>query len=1249
MLNGTIPSAFADSGATSNVGTTKDRARRAFIATGRQSDKAFRMPNGSVEAATALDVLQHGLRAPARDVHIVPSIERDSLLSISKFVDANYIALFDKDEVKIFDANNTEITVSRAAILRGWRCPDTKLWRIPLVKDVTNANTDTVLCDRPPSEFLPERPPPTEAVANVYELKTQPELIRYYHAAAGFPTKPTWIAAIKNRQFASWPGLTAKAATKHFPESEETMKGHGRKTRSGLQSTKKSRWADSTEDDDDNEDVIRIDPPPRPATRTREIFYAIYDLEDDAQLKMYTDQTGRFPKKSSRGHQYIMVLIELDSNAILVETMKNRTSAEMIRAYQVLVDRLRSAGIQPKMHLLDNECSSDFKERIKLNKMKYQLVPPHDHRRNIAETAIKVFKAHFISILCGCDKSFPMYLWDRLLPQAEHTLNMLRPSSMTPTVSAYAYLWGQHDYNANPFAPLGCKVEAHVTPGVRETWAPHTTSGYYVGNAWEHYRCHDVYISDTKSIRTCLTVFFKHKYLTMPSITPADALIRASDKLTDAISGLLPTSTVTQDAVDQLMVIFKQQARDSIDAATAQRVLRERAQTQRVVTEAQPQAQASPTPTFQVEDDDDSAPRPQAIPQITQDEDESPPAANTRQQRETRTLTQDFMLQCMEIPGYKASFTPQQAASRKYPLQFLCDLAYAVLDDETGDLLEYRHLMKHPKYKDVWTKSFGTEIRRLATTTETIFFIKKDEIPQERQGDETYARIVCVYRDGKKDKYRTRITMGGNLVNYPGDCGTPTADLLTVKLLLNSVISTPNSKFMTLDLKDFYLMTPMKRYEYFRMKIELFPQDIIDQYDLTNKVDHNGNVHCEVRRGMYGLPQAGIIAQELLEERLKAAGYSQSKITPGYWKHEWRPISFTLVVDDFGVKYIGKEHVMHLINTLRKDYEVEEDWDGKRYIGITMDWDYKKREVHLSMPEYVERALARFGHPIPNKPQHQPHLHAIPTYGATVQYAKPEDTSRKLSPQEKKFIQEVIGVFLYYGRAVDSTMLTALSAIASAQAEPTEDTMARCKLFLDYAATHQDAIITYHASDMVLAVHSDASYLSEPKGRSRAGGHFFLSSDVADPLDNGAVLNLAQLIKAVMSSAAEAELGALYINACQAIPQRQCLEEMGHKQPPTPMQTDNTTALGVVNNNIQPKRTKAMDMRFHWLRCREAQDQFRFFWRPGPTNKADYWTKHHCAAHHIEKRKEILTHKSVLAALRASLDRTPIHPAAAAA
>jgi len=184
----------------------------------------------------------------------------------------------------------------------------------------------------------------------------------------------------------------------------------------------------------------------------------------------------------------------------------------------------------------------------------------------------------------------------------------------------------------------------------------------------------------------------------MPTVTPADALIRAADSLTDAIAGLIPTPTSTMDAVDQLMVIFKQQARAANDAATAQRVLRERAQAERVIEEERQanEAQTSRTPTsfppipaispsLELEELN-----PQGLPQIMQDKPDDyndSPAANTRQQRETRSLTQDFMLHCMEIPGYKAPFTAQQAALRKYPLQFLCDLAYAVLDDETGDLL----------------------------------------------------------------------------------------------------------------------------------------------------------------------------------------------------------------------------------------------------------------------------------------------------------------------------------------------------------------------------------------------------------------------------------------------------------------------------------------------------------------------------------------------------------------------------------
>ena len=149
-----------------------------------------------------------------------------------------------------------------------------------------------------------------------------------------------------------------------------------------------------------------------------------------------------------------------------------------------------------------------------------------------------------------------------------------------------------------------------------------------------------------------------------------------------------------------------------------------------------------------------------------------------------------------------------------------------------------------------------------------------------------------------------------------------------------------------------------------------------------------------------------------------------------------------------------------------------------------------------------------------------------------------------------------------------------------------------------------------------------------------------MAGDTTYPENNGAVHTIAQIIKVVMSSAAEAELGALYINCRAAVPVRQLLEEMGHKQPLTPMQTDNSTALGVVTNRIQPKQTKAMDMRFHWLRCRSRQKQFRTYWRAGPTNRGDYVTKHHAAAHHRTVREEVLTPRRKLQNLRTRLNKT---------
>ncbi len=154
-----------------------------------------------------------------------------------------------------------------------------------------------------------------------------------------------------------------------------------------------------------------------------------------------------------------------------------------------------------------------------------------------------------------------------------------------------------------------------------------------------------------------------------------------------------------------------------------------------------------------------------------------------------------------------------------------------------------------------------------------------------------------------------------------------------------------------------------------------------------------------------------------------------------------------------------------------------------RYIGITLDWDYKKRQVHLSMPNYLKKALKQFQHNAGTL-QHSPYPSVPIQFGAKKQYATAESTALLLDAKSKRFIQQVCGKFLFLGQAFDSTLLCPISATASQSSKPTEDSMRHTQQLLDYLATQEDAVFTYRASDMILAVHSNASYLSKPKAQS---------------------------------------------------------------------------------------------------------------------------------------------------------------------
>ena len=205
---------------------------------------------------------------------------------------------------------------------------------------------------------------------------------------------------------------------------------------------------------------------------------------------------------------------------------------------------------------------------------------------------------------------------------------------------------------------------------------------------------------------------------------------------------------------------------------------------------------------------------------------------------------------------------------------------------------------------------------------------------------------------------------------------------------------------------------------------------------------------------------------------------------------------------------------------------MEEDWTGGLYCVITLDWHYEKQYVDIAMPNYVPKQHLTYGRPPPKRAQHMP-LEPIPiNYGTKSDTIIHEDPWKLLGDADKNYIQQVLGSFLYYAQAIDMTIVLALNGIATQQAEPTESTMKRFHQLLDYMATHPKAI-------MILNIHSDASYFSAGRGRSRAGVYFFLGSIPVNrqPIKlNGKIYITCVILKLVAASAAEAELGALFLN-----------------------------------------------------------------------------------------------------------------------
>ena len=227
-----------------------------------------------------------------------------------------------------------------------------------------------------------------------------------------------------------------------------------------------------------------------------------------------------------------------------------------------------------------------------------------------------------------------------------------------------------------------------------------------------------------------------------------------------------------------------------------------------------------------------------------------------------------------------------------------------------------------------------------------------------------------------------------------------------------------------------------------------------------------------------------------------------------------------------------------------------------------MDWNFTGGYVDISIPEYVPESLKRLRHTPEKSPQFSPHEHAPIQYKqkGAQQFATAPDTSPHLTTAETKQIQSTTGSFLYYGRAIEYSILPALNDISSAQAQPTIKTKQKAQRLMDYVHTYPNAYIRFYTSDMILHVDSDAAYLVAPKARRRIAGYFHLSDHPnikKPPKLNGAILVECKILRHVVSSSAESEVAGIYQNYGIATPIRQTLQALNHPQPPTPLKTDN--------------------------------------------------------------------------------------------
>ena len=818
-------------------------------------------------------------------------------------------------------------------------------------------------------------------------------------------------------------------------------------------------------------------------------------------------------------------------------------------------------------------------------------------------------------------------------------------------------------------APLGTLIVAHNTQ--RETWDNFGTIGYYLGPSYTHYRSYRCLISTTNDIRISDNIILYPAPLVLPGASRFDKLLSLTEELAATVhTDSLSTPTTATDFRECLQKLKSFLQEDSHNAAKPPPVPATSSTRHRPTTDtgidlightfqdtARGLCRIIGTDTYLDDDgilwhtlqynsskypkDDTRISKVSEVRSWIKRKGSTPPRQPVPKPVVPSTIRLDLPATLRDAPDPKTPFraillapksvphvSPYNLRQRRAmtarirhptPQPSIAPTTDAYPDklpptlnlDQHGRPLTYTSAMAGPN-KPHWLTASADEIIKLIDT-HTAFPTSHFSIPALKWKDIVYSNPVVKEKfKNNKIQFRVRGTAGGDLLTVPYDISARTANLEVVKILIHSTVSS-GRKWMTIDIKDFYLGTPLPdgHYEYIRIHRSKLPAAVITKYNLE-PLFYKEHVYFELRKCLYGLPQSGKLSQTRLINHLDLHGYKQCANTPCLFRHVSKDITFSLVVDDFGISYRHSTDVNHLIATLRKLYEITVQTFGETYLGMRITFNAKRTAVTISMPGYIQKTLLRF-RPQYLLPTHRaartPGIYVPPLYGSKLPQMATEDTTNLLSASQKTEIQAIVGTILYYARAVDPSLLPVANEIASQQAAPTQAVLKAASRLLSYCAAHRNGSTTFHACDMCLHGFSDASYLSRSYARSVAGGYLFLGNYNRPTQINGPIHVFSTIIPCIVASAGEAEYAALFAVGQQAASLRTILHDMGYPQQPTILFCDNTTAIGIAMDTIKQKKTKAIDMRFHWIRDRVRQQQFIITYISTHDNIADYFTK----------------------------------------